>query len=151
MMRTGVRQAVKDVRARSLLERIRADDLQEGPRAGDALSARVASIKGNLLRVLNSRAGGSASTQGFGLADFNDASVGSADMLRIVANDIRKVIELYEPRVNNVSVSFDRKQESGLELFFQISARTSIGHAREQVMIDLVLTEGRVFSLNMDR
>ncbi|WP_259779338.1 type VI secretion system baseplate subunit TssE [Aestuariispira ectoiniformans] len=149
MIRTDTRQTVKSVRARSLLERVRADDLQEGPRTGDALSARVASIKNNLLKVLNGRQGGALSAPGFGLRDFNDASVGSSDMLRIVAGDIRKVIETYEPRVSNVVVNFDRKQDQGLDLFFQVSARTTIGHAREQVMIDLVLSEGRTFSLRM--
>ncbi|WP_114090683.1 type VI secretion system baseplate subunit TssE [Thalassospira profundimaris] len=145
------RQHVEAVRSRSLMERIRADDLGQTSHVSDRLAARVASIKNNLLNVLNGRSGGSQSAPGFGLADFNDASVGSADMLRIVANDIRNVIETYEPRVSNVAVRFDREQENGLELFFQISARTQIGSAREQVTIDLVLSEGRSFSLRMGR
>lgn len=43
---------------RSLLERLRADDLQAPKIAHDPVAERISSIKANLVRVLNGRAGG---------------------------------------------------------------------------------------------
>lgn len=131
----------------SLFERLRADDLQVPLQAQDTLASRVSSIKRNLLQVLNARAGEALSAPDFGLEDFNDATVGSADMLRVVSRDIQRVITTYEPRVKGVQVRFDRAQPGGLELVFSITAYTRIDHTDEQVMIDLVLAEGRSFRM----
>lgn len=134
-------------RSQSLLERLRRADTGEGGGGDTPVEARVRSIKNSLLRLLNSRRGGADSAVGYGLADFNDASVGSADMMSIIAKDIRKTIETYEPRVKGVRVHFDQQSKGGLELGFTISLRTSIRNKEEMVMIDLVLTEGRNFRL----
>lgn len=129
----------------SLLGRLRADDLQVRVGAKDALEARLESIKANLLKVLNARAGESLSAPGFGLNDFNDATLGSSDMLRVVSTDVRRAISDYEPRITDVHVRFDRAQAGGMELALNISARTRIHHRDEQVVIDLVLANGRSF------
>lgn len=135
------------VRSASLFERIRADDLGESLSVKDPFEARILSIKSNLVRLLNSRRGAADSSEEFGLSDFNDASVGSSDMLRIISNDIQTTISRYEPRVGNVVVSFDYEDTNGLELFFKVSVQTMIGHKNEQVTIDLVVKEGRKFAL----
>lgn len=141
------RQTRSSERSQSLFERIRSDDLEEKSPIRDPIEARIFSIKENLIRLLNSRQGGSDSTPGYGLSDFNDASVGSSDMLRIISNDIRNTIKKYEPRVTDVSVSFDRGAPGGLELFFNVSVKTVIHKNDEQITIDLVLREGRSFAL----
>jgi len=126
---------------------MRADDLMEKPVTGSGTEARINSIRSGLVRLLNSRRGASDATPDYGLSDFNDASVGSSDMLQVIARDIRTAIVKFEPRVTNVNVSFDREYSGGLELFFKVSVQTPIGHRNEQVMIDLVLKEGRSFAL----
>jgi len=133
-------------RPQSLLERLRSDDTGDYPQTADAVEARIKSIKQNLIRLLNSRAGGSSSSSGYGLGDFNDASVGSSDMLRIIGQDIRNTIIEFEPRIHDVHVRFDTSGLGGLELGFSISAKTTIKHRDELVTIDLVLKEGRRFS-----
>ncbi len=141
------RRARSSERSRSLFERLRSDDLEEMPIIRDPVTARVTSIKSNLVRVLNSRRGGSDSSPEYGLSDFNDASVGSSDMLRVISRDIRTVIAKYEPRVSHVTVAFDHENKGGLELFFKVSVQTLIGDQNEQVLIDFVLKEGRSFAL----
>lgn len=133
-------------RPQSLLERLRSDDTGERTSTADAVEGRIKSIKQNLIRLLNSRAGGAGSSSGYGLRDFNDASVGSSDMLRIIGQDIRNTIIEFEPRVHDVHVRFDNSGLGGLELGFSISAKTTIKHRDELVTIDLVLKEGRRFS-----
>lgn len=133
-------------RSQSLLERLRLDDTGERSSTTDHIEGRILSIKRNLVHLLNSRQGGSSSTQDYGLNDLNDASVGSSDMLRIIGQNIRSVITKFEPRVHDVQVNFDQSSLGGLELGFSISAKTTIKHRDEQVTIDLVLREGRRFS-----
>ncbi|TQM89974.1 type VI secretion system baseplate subunit TssE [Roseinatronobacter monicus] len=131
---------------RSLLERLRADDLKVPLRSQDAISDRITSIESNLLRVLNGRAGESASTPGFGLIDMNDAAVGSRDLLAAISRDISRAIAEGEARVFDVEVIFDRADNRGMELLFSIQAKTLISHRNEQISIDLVIREGRHFA-----
>lgn len=131
----------------TLLERLRADDLQVELPGRDPLSVRLESIGSSLMRLLNTRCGLSSSSATYGLEDFNDAAVGSADMMRVVARDIERAIRENEPRVSHVQVLFERGQTGSTELFFKILATTMITRKSEQVMIDLVLSNGRNFRL----
>ena len=135
------------LRPQSLLERLRRDDTGEDVPSADAAEMRVRSIKNSLVQLLNSRRGGADSAAAYGLSDFNDASVGSSDMLSIICRDIRSTIEKYEPRVGDVRVQPDPMSAGGLELGFTISMRTRVRNKDEKVMIDLILREGRNFSL----
>lgn len=144
----GPNRQSKAVRANhTLFERLRSDDLQIDLPGRDSLTARLESIRASLVRLLNSRGGLSAASAGYGLEDFNDATIGSSDMMRVVARDIERTITANEPRVQNVRVEFDRSQAGSLELFFRISATTVITRKSEQVVIDLVLSDGRNFRL----
>ena len=138
--------SVSSYKTHSLLERLRQDDTGAKQAAADPVEGRIRSIKKNLVHLLNSRQGGSSSTQDYGLGDLNDASVGSSDMLRIIGQNIQSVITKFEPRVHDVQVQFDQSSLGGLEIGFSISAKTTIKHRDEQVTIDLVLREGRRFS-----
>ena len=60
---------------------------------------RAAAIKRHLETLLNARQGASASTPDYGLADFNDATVATADMVMTLLENVRSTIERYEPRV----------------------------------------------------
>lgn len=147
MRRSGKVSTAASRRQVSLFERIRADDLQVLIPPTDHVGVRVASIKNNLVQILNARSGEALSSPDYGMQDFNDATVGSSDMLRVISKDIHRAITQYEPRVSHVQVNFDRNQTAGLELVFSISARTTIDHTEEQVLIDLVLAEGRSFQI----
>lgn len=132
-------------RSGSLYERLRMDDQQTSEPSGDEISDRVRSIKGNLVRVLNARAGAALSCPLYGLDDLNDANVGTADMLSRIATQIRKMIAVFEPRVQNVNVHFAREHNRETELFFTISAETRIAQNQEAVVIDMVLQDGKRF------
>ncbi|MCO5063387.1 MAG: type VI secretion system baseplate subunit TssE [Rhizobiaceae bacterium] len=130
-------------RAPSLLERLRSDDLQLHREVRDPVAERVESIKANLNRVLNGRVGGAASAPAFGLDDLNDSAMGSRDLMAAIANDIRRVLTAYEPRIEDVSVKFDRQLNEGVELHFTIQARTRIQHEGHELAIEFVMKEGR--------
>ncbi len=131
----------------SLFERLQADDEMVHVRYGNEIEKTVASIKRNLVVVLNARVGSSQSSPDFGLGDFNGLSVGSSDMLREISAEIQRCIIKYEPRVDHVKVQFDREQNFGLELHFLVSAKVRIEHSSEQITIDLVLTDRRKFKV----
>ena len=131
---------------RSLLERLRGDDLQAPRVTHDPVAERISSIKANLVRVLNGRTGGAASSPAFGLDDLNDSVMGSRDLLAAITGDIRRTLIAHEPRIHDVSVRFDRSQNGGLDLFFVIQATTRITHRNQQLTIDLVMKEGRRFA-----
>lgn len=134
-------------RSPSLLERLRSDDLQVSRHGQDPVADRIDSIKANMVRVLNGRAGGAASAPSFGLEDLNDSVMGSRDLLAAIATDIRRVLTAYEPRIEEIAVRFDRLQNGGQELHFVIQAKTRIRHSGHQFMIDFVMTEGRRFAV----
>ena len=131
-----------------MLERLRADDLQNPLSGESSLSAKVFSIKEKLIQLLNSRSGSSTSSLGYGLDDFNDSTIGTSDMMRTVATHIKKTIENYEPRVQNVRVDFNQSRKSNLELYFQISSTIKVKQRAENVTIDIILNKDKIFQVN---
>ena len=96
-------------------------------------------IKQQLELLLNSRKGASASTPDFGLADFNDASTSSTDMVSAIVEDIRSTIARYEPRVVVEHISCEPNQDMPLTFDFRIIGHILAGNVDEKVEIDMVL------------
>lgn len=124
----------------SLFERLVPDALPRRSRSRQELAAeRVLAIKRHLERILNSRRGCSMSSPGLGLQDFNDASMGSADLLVQVSQDIRASVAAYEPRVKVMSVRSRPDPAQPLSLNFRLDCLVPIFNKEEQVEIDLVI------------
>jgi len=131
----------------TLFERLRAEDEQLVLEEGGSVAGRITSIKANLVNILNTRVGSSASAQTLGLGDFNDSAMESSNMLAMVAQDIRRCIEQHEPRVSEVDVTFERYDNRGTQLHFVIRAKTQVGRKNDVVTVDLALLDGRHFRL----
>lgn len=131
----------------TLFERLRAEDEQIVLEEGSSVAGRITSIKRNLVNILNTRTGSSASARTLGLGDFNDSAMESSNMLAMVAQDIRRCIEEHEPRVSDVNVTFERHDNRGTNLHFVIRAKTQVGRRNDIVTVDLALMDGRHFQL----
>lgn len=121
---------------RALLSRIGASD----PRPVDAAE----SIAANLRALLNTRQGDSAAPPDFGIVDFNDVVHEFPSGIQHLAKSIRATIQLYEPRLKNVSVRH-LPEESQLTLRFEITGQLAEGRtARTLRYATTVRPGGRV-------
>lgn len=124
----------------SLFERLTPDAPPRRVRSRqDAAAARILAIKHHLELILNSRQGCSLSTPGLGLRDFNDAAIGSADLLLRVSQDIRQSVAKFEPRVRVLAVRARPDPSRPLDLTFRLDCLVPLANAAEQVEIDLVI------------
>jgi type VI secretion system protein len=107
--------------SKSLLSRI------ESPQAvnirtlpGDT-EEEMASIHEHLQLMLNTRHGSAETVPEFGTSDFSDFFRGheSIDVLR---NEIWRSIEQYEPRLTNVHVTFEPRDDDPYRIHFEITA-----------------------------
>ncbi len=124
----------------SLFERLEPDAPPRRVRSRqDAAAARIHAIKRHLELILNSRRGCSMSTPGLGLRDFNDAAIGSADLLLRVSQDIRQSVAQFEPRVRVLAVRARPDASRPLDLTFRLDCLVPLANAEEQVEIDLII------------
>lgn len=124
----------------SLFERLTPDAPPRRVRSRqDVAAARIYAIKRHLELILNSRQGCSLSTPGLGLRDFNDAAIGSVDLLLRVSQDIRQSIAKFEPRVRVLAVRACPDASRPLDLTFRLDCLVPLANTQEQVEIDLII------------
>ena len=126
------------IRAGSLFERLDPTSPQASLRGQSDVAERVRAIKRQLEALLNARRGGSASSPEFGLPDFNDAAVGSADLMLRITRGIREAIETNEPRVQVKEIRA-LPGAGSLDLTFRIECEMAAGSRDEMVEIDLIM------------
>jgi type VI secretion system protein len=98
---------------------------------------RIRAIKHHLQWLLNTRPGCSQSNPGLGLSDFNDAALGSVDLVQRVRQDIERMVAAYEPRVQVLNVRSCPDPDQPLDLHFRLDCLIPLLHAEEQLEIDL--------------
>jgi type VI secretion system protein len=113
--------------------------LRRKPRGEKRVAEQVTAIKQQIRILLNSRKGSSASTPEFGLADFNDAAIGSSDMVSTIVEDVRHAIARYEPRLVVEHIQCAPNQDLPLVLDFHITGHILAEDAAQKVEIDMVL------------
>lgn len=124
----------------SLFERLDGDAPPTRTRTQQQLAAeRVQAIKRHLQWLLNARQGCSQSSPDLGLSDFNDAVIGSADLTLRVRQDIERLVEAYEPRVQVLNVRACPDPDQPLDLHFRLDCLVPLHHSEEQVEIDLLI------------
>lgn len=104
-------------RSGGLLQRLRAVARQE-----DTAGLNDAILE-NLSRLLNARQGSVPACMDYGLPDLNDLNADGQETLRNMRRALRDAIGMYEPRLLDVMISFDRHEEDPLTLRFSIAAR----------------------------
>lgn len=131
---------------RTLLERLVAADETLSVAPSDAppgnsqeLGELVDSIMDNLRSVLNSRADNCMSRPDLGMPDFNDLAGRFPDALGIIAAAVRDQIEMFEPRLSEVSVRHVADRSNPLHLAFRIHATLALDDGTRRLSFDTVL------------
>lgn len=105
----------------SLFDRL--DILESATRtrtAAPGAAASVQAVKRHVEQLLNARQGGAPSCPSMGLPDFNDAVMGSADLLLRATAGIRGAIENNEPRIRVGDVRLLTDAQQPLQLRFRV-------------------------------
>lgn len=111
------------------------------PRRRPDPSAVVESVMGNLLRVLNAREGCCETRPDYGVPDFNSFIGLYPDALPAISRTVREQIEMFEPRLTDVDVSFVPNPDQPLALNFHIEAQLSSDGERRKVSFETVFAD----------
>lgn len=89
-------------------------------------SSASASVAAHLSKMLSTRAGSVQTLPDYGLPDLNDMRLSLHDSLNQARLTIEKFIEAYEPRLSNVRVCSQPRDDDPLRLSFSIEGLLSI-------------------------
>ena len=104
----------------------------------------ISSIKANIARVLNDRRGNALSAPNYGLTDFNDGAFESDDMAAYIKNDIVECILAFEPRVESVRVHPIPREDTPLDLRFQLQLSVQHRPGDDPLHFEVQLGNGAV-------
>ncbi|WOH63806.1 type VI secretion system baseplate subunit TssE [Bradyrhizobium sp. BWA-3-5] len=125
---------------RSLMERLEEATATMVP-SQNSFDRFRASVLENLRRVLNSRQGCCEIRPDFGMPDLNDAIGQGADAVRAVARSLKQQIEMFEPRLGNVSIRFHADRHVPLQLTFHVNATLNHNDRVEPVSFDAIFDQ----------
>lgn len=105
------------------------------------ITNKVNSIRAQLALILNARKGSSPCAPDFGLDDFNDAAVGTMDMISTITNDIKVTINRYEPRITVTDVIHTPHpyRQNPLELTVVINGYINVDNRDEKIDFEMIL------------
>ena len=121
-----------------LMERLMSDP-GESDKKSAYMNANVliASIKGHLLRILNTRQGTVSIDKGYGVPDFSklpgNFDSPETESMRIY---IAAMVERYEPRLKGVEVVFHGKNDNDFSLKFRLSGEIAEKSMRKSIHIN---------------
>ncbi|MGQ9609571.1 MAG: type VI secretion system baseplate subunit TssE [bacterium] len=120
-------------KARTLLERLNNPQLDRYQNSSQNLEALAESVLNHLKKMLNTRVGNSLTQpQDYGMIDLNEIRMNMPDSITNVQNNIKNMIEKYEPRLKNVKIEHINSGDDLMILKFKVIAdiaaerRTSI-------------------------
>ncbi|MCA6107931.1 type VI secretion system baseplate subunit TssE [Bradyrhizobium cenepequi] len=129
---------------RSLIERLEDATATMVPLQKQGSFDRIqVSILENLRRILNSRQGCCEARPDFGMPDLNDAIGQGAEAVRAVAHSLKQQIEMFEPRLKNISIRFHADPNNPLQLAFHINAMLNCPDQVERVSFDTILGDDK--------
>ena len=127
-----------------LLERIRSWKNEPNRRSRGEPRRQIGSIVAHLQRILNTRQGNVPIADGFGVPDLTDFMLSYPESVTEIEKSIRQAIEVYEPRLRSVRVSFVHQEEDVLCLRFQIVAQLREESGRNVLIETIVDSDGKV-------
>lgn len=130
------------MREHRLLDRIR--ELARNPSRSvtEDTSRTIRSVQAHLQRILNTRQGNVPIADDYGIPDFTDLMSGYPESRRAIERTIRDTIQKFEPRLQNVRVSFLEEVDTTLTVDFQISAQLVSSGQKHPVVFDSILDAG---------
>lgn len=130
-----------------LLERIRLMELDPDRRdVADPVQV-VNSILDHLRMILNTRQGSAQIAPDFGVPDFTAmvSAVGIIDSVREIEASLTEVILKYEPRLDDIKLDFNPRDDSPLSLQFKLQAKLTLEDRDMPVVFETVLDpDGRI-------
>jgi type VI secretion system protein len=133
---------------RTLIERLEEATEDASPvQEQGSIDRFQASVLDNLRRILNARQGCCETRPDFGMPDLNDAIGQGSDAVPVVARAVKQQIEMFEPRLENVSVRFVADPDNPLQLDFQVNAVLRYEGRTERVSFDTFLSEDKRFKV----
>ncbi|MCD5984004.1 type VI secretion system baseplate subunit TssE [Pseudomonas sp. CDFA 610] len=131
------------IRCTSLFERLAG--VPEKRPCSNRETQLVTSVAIHLSRMLSTRAGSVQTLPDYGLPDLNDLRFSLNDVMRNSRKAIEDFICAYEPRLMNVRVVSESRDDDALELGFHIQAVVNIDGVNKEVLFQAVLNgRGRV-------
>lgn len=103
----------------------------------------LVSVLENLRSILNARQGCSETRPDFGMPDLNDVIGQGADSVLLVARAVKQQIEMFEPRLENVTVRYQPDPDNPLQLAFHIGALLRYGDESERISFDTILSDDK--------
>lgn len=128
-----------------LFERIKHLDIDpERRRTSPDRETEVTSILAHINHLLTTRKGSTLIADDYGITDLsNYRDDYFNEYIRLLEKDIEETICKYEPRLDNVSIKFDGKDDRSMEFAFSISAE--LKNSRSPVAFETVVyPEGKV-------
>lgn len=107
----------------------------------------VQSIHLHLTELLNTHTGNAMIDTRYGLPDFNQQLSSNSHLIRDLQQDIRDVIERFEPRLKNIHVHYLDQQINPLHLSFSIQAQ--VIHNGEKSPISISVSMGTDGQFNL--
>ncbi|MGY4412059.1 type VI secretion system protein [Bradyrhizobium sp. LB7.1] len=92
-------------------------------------------------RVLNAHQGCCETRPDFGMPDLTNAIGQGADAVRAIAHSLTQQIEMFEPRLRNVSIRFQTDRRNPLQLTFHVGAMLDYNGRTEPVTFDAIYEE----------
>lgn len=133
------------VTERRLFERLKHAGKSDERSAHLSTQVMADSVLQHLRKILNMRQGSVPTRPDFGLPDFNDMFFQFSNAVPEIQQEIKRCIELYEPRLDNVRIEDRTDQKEPFNLRFEITARLLTGEGETAVRFETSLERtGRV-------
>lgn len=123
-----------------LFDRLSAEQpARRAPSRREQAAHKFEVIKRHLETLLNARQGCSRSCPGLGLRDFNGYDLSSGDRVRQVSNDIRQVLQRFEPRIRICELKAVPDAHAPLELHLRLDCLVQVNDHPERLQVELLV------------
>jgi len=124
-----------------LLERLAESDQYSGYSSSINTEHLSRSVLNHLALLLNTRRGSSPLSPDYGLPDFNDMVTRFPDAIVELKREIKKTVELFEPRLTRVRVSHVQDDDNPLSLRYEISAQLVMPGSKSSIWFETTLDD----------
>lgn len=124
--------------AASLFERLAAAEAGSMSRRSDR-NAVIASVVRNLHLNLNSHAGAVPIRPDWGLPDFRNLALRMQESAPLLAQEIKRQIDEFEPRLRQVTVRYRPQRERFMIACFDIEAKLVLAESRPTVRFEVLV------------
>lgn len=134
------------MREERLLERISRWEDDGERRNLTSADMLVSSVMNHLQRILNTRQGSVQIDARFGVPDFTNLASAFTDSLAgQIENDIRAIIERYEPRLRNPQLRMLQERPDVLSLTFELSGTITVDQSEIPIRLATSIgSQGRI-------